>query len=612
MADDANPIESMTPGQILASADVAEFIKAMGLSIAQAQKELDVNSLSMLGEYVEPRAGLSGADGKPRSLVQLGLAPPFYHYQYADLTVSMQLMMKVGKATAFGIGGKLDFGLNTGGAGSGTGSARAAQVKLKKLPASVSVGGSKTDAAGADLEAAGEALATALRAPAGKFEQVLVNSSKSTVKAELDPGSAKNPLLTPGAVAFLPTGERSAGLIRIVTSPAPNQTEAFTLAQGKVATVASQASTLAYARKVVEGINALAGFKARLSRDPGNDTSAPDAPGVIAIALFDTGSSVLKPAALSELRLAAQLLVAGGQSVKVSGYADTRGTNEYNQKLGLARATRVAEQLKAFKVDPAKITAVESGGEERWANTTLPADNPQFRRAEVTVASNTDLFVLVESDGTQLQDKPLPDLTAGGNGNGFIVVNKLAAQAVDATAVKVGEALTSVAVSGAAVATTEATLAGDSPEAFAFNLAKAINAGSDTSKVRAARRGSVVVLSSADDAVTLDLVTLSTTDFSLTADGGAEVSKPLAALKPASGTPQASQDKTNVSVAVGITVDYRSSRQFEQSVNGNSSISARLVAVPAPVEFLDEMKKFLATDKTASTTTTTTTPAPAP
>ena len=91
MADE-NPIEKMTPGQILADASVAEFIKAMGLSIADAQKALDLNSLAQVGEYVEPRPGLGG-----KSLLQLGLSPPFYHYQHADLTVSMQLTMKVGE-----------------------------------------------------------------------------------------------------------------------------------------------------------------------------------------------------------------------------------------------------------------------------------------------------------------------------------------------------------------------------------------------------------------------------------------------------------------------------------------------------------------------------------
>ena len=595
--DDKNPIESMTPGQVLTDASVSEFIKAMGLSIADAQKALDINTLALVGEYAEARPGLGG-----KSLMQLGLSPPFYHYQHADLTVSMQIMMKVGKASAFGIGGKLDFGFGTGSAPTST---RTAQIKLKKLPASVTLNGTKTDAAGADLEAAGETVASALRTPTGKFEKVLVSSTKTSVQVTLEPGTAKNPLLTPNAVAFVPTAQSSAGLIRIATSPAPQQPEDFVLANNKTATVGSEASTLAFARKVVTGINALGGFKARLTRDPGGDASAPDAPGTLAIALFDTAKSVLKPAALAELRLAAQLIKSAGQSVAVTGYADVRGGDDDNLKLGQQRADRVAEQLRAFGVEAAKITSTGSKGEQRWASSTLPADNPQFRRAEVTLAGSTDLFIVVESDATQLQAKPLPDLTAGGTGNGFVMVRQSAAQAVDATAVKVGDSQTSAATSGAAVNTTEAKFDADTPEAHAFNLAKAVNASSDTSKVRATQRGSVVVLASTADAVTLDLVTVSATEITLAADGGAEVSKPLEPLKAAG--PAASGDKPNISVAVGATVDFRTSRQFEQSVNGNSSISARLVAVPAPVEFLEEIKKYLATDKPAANT-----PSPAP
>lgn len=606
MADDTNPIEKMTPGQVLADASVAEFIKAMGLSIAEAQKALDANSLAMMGEYVEPQQGLAGPDGRPKSLLQLGLSPPFYHYQHADLTVSMQLMMKVGKASAFGIGGKVDLGLSTG--ASATVKTRTAQLKLKKLPASVTLNGTKTDATGPALEAAGEQLAKALRTPTGKFEQVLVSSKKTAVKAELEPAAAKNPLLTPGAVAFLPSSANSSGVIRIQTvPPAGGQPETYTLDANKTANVPSEANKLLFARKVTAAINTLGGFKARLARDPGGNEATPDVPGTLAIALFDTASAVLQPAALAELRGAAQLIKAGALEVQVIGYADVRGSNDYNTKLGQQRADSVAAQLKAFQVDPAKIATVSSNGEERWAGMSPPADNPQFRRVEVLVKGNQDLFIVVESDTLQLADKPLPDLTAGGSGNGFIIVRKAAAQAIDGTAVKVGESLTSVALSGAAVNTNDATFGAGSPEAHAFNLTKAINDGSAASKVRATRQGSVVLLAAADDAVMLDLTTVSDGELKLSAEGGAEVTKALEELKPAG--PTANKDKPNVTVAVGITADYRSSRQFEQSINGNSSISARLVAVPAPVEFLDQMKKFLSEDAPADTPPT---PTPTP
>lgn len=598
MADDTNPIETMTPGQILAEASVADFIKAMGLSIAEAQKALDINSISQIGEYIEPRPGLNN-----QSLLQLGLSPPFYHYQHADLSVSMQLTMKVGKASAFGIGAKVDFGIGSGGK-PGSGTAREAQVTLKSLPGSVTVDGTKTDAAGADLDAAGEALAAKLRAPTGKFERAFVSSTHTAPKAELDPPTAKNPILTPGAVAFIATAASSAGIIRIVETPPPGQKETFTLAAAKTTEVSSEANKLLYARKVVLQINAL-GFKARLSRDPGGTSNAPDAPGALGIALFDTDSAVIKKDALEELKLTARLIKEGGNNVDVTGYGDTRASDDYNKKLGQKRADAVAEQLKAQGVPPGQIKSVTSGGEERWVGTPPETANVQFRRAEITLVGSSDLFIIVDSGDTQLQAKPDPDRADGTPGNGFILVKAFAALPVDGQKLKLGDAGTPVDIKGDAVNSGTDQHAQGTPEAFAFNLAKAINDSSATHKARGTRKGAVVILSSVDDAVKIDLVTLSTDDIKLSAADGASVTKPLAPITPAG--PTASKDKSNVTLAVGVAVDYRTSRQFEQSVNGNSSITARLVAIPAPVQFLDEIKKFL-----EPTPAPTPTPAPAP
>jgi hypothetical protein len=194
-----------------------------------------------------------------------------------------------------------------------------------------------------------------------------------------------------------------------------------------------------------------------------------------------------------------------------------------------------------------------------------------------------------------LQTTPLPDRTNGSAGNGFILARRFAAQPVDGTALKVGDSQTSVAISGAAVNAGEANHPANSPEAFAFNLTRDVNANSTTHRVRATQQGRVVMLSNAEDAVIIDLVSLSANEITLTASGGASVTRPIGTITPG---PTASQERPNVSVAVGLSVDYRKARQFEQSVNGNSSISTRLVAVPAPVEFLDEIKQYLSREVT--------------
>ena len=49
----------------------------------------------------------------------------------------------------------------------------------------------------------------------------------------------------------------------------------------------------------------------------------------------------------------------------------------------------------------------------------------------------------------------------------------------------------------------------------------------------------------------------------------------------------------NHTVAVGATFSMHESKKFELEVTGNSSISARLVSIPAPPEFLETIRTFL-------------------
>jgi hypothetical protein len=90
--------DGLTPGQVLADASVAEFIKNLGLGIAEAQKALDDNSVDQIAEFIEPREGLGG-----RTLLDMGLSPAFYHYQHADLACSLQLSLRVEKDLSLGL-----------------------------------------------------------------------------------------------------------------------------------------------------------------------------------------------------------------------------------------------------------------------------------------------------------------------------------------------------------------------------------------------------------------------------------------------------------------------------------------------------------------------------
>ncbi|HMU67197.1 MAG TPA: hypothetical protein PKE57_08630, partial [Cellvibrionaceae bacterium] len=100
--------DGLTPGQVLADASVAEFIKSLGIGIAEAQRALDENSVQQIAEFIEPREGLGG-----KTLLDLGLSPAFYHYQHADITCSMQLSLRVQKDLSLGLNLNGSFSDNT-------------------------------------------------------------------------------------------------------------------------------------------------------------------------------------------------------------------------------------------------------------------------------------------------------------------------------------------------------------------------------------------------------------------------------------------------------------------------------------------------------------------
>ncbi|MFO7617890.1 MAG: OmpA family protein, partial [Bacteroidales bacterium] len=157
----------------------------------------------------------------------------------------------------------------------------------------------------------------------------------------------------------------------------------------KTATVDAEANTLVFAQKVASALHAIDGFEAHLVSETGGSGTAPQAPGALAIALFDTGSASLKATALRELEhLATVFAGEKGRPLTVFGYADTRGNTEYNRNLGKRRAEAVAAQLQTLGFSNVEVADAINHGEDRWTGTPDSIANAQLRRAEVRDRSN--------------------------------------------------------------------------------------------------------------------------------------------------------------------------------------------------------------------------------
>jgi outer membrane protein OmpA-like peptidoglycan-associated protein len=71
--------------------------------------------------------------------------------------------------------------------------------------------------------------------------------------------------------------------------------------------------------------------------------------------------------------------------VGVVGHTDTVGTRPYNYRLGLRRATRVADLLVAAGVDRSLLDLDSHGEDDLLVPTRDDVDEPRNRRVEITV-----------------------------------------------------------------------------------------------------------------------------------------------------------------------------------------------------------------------------------
>lgn len=583
-------IEDMTPGQVLAEASVADFIKALGLSIAEAQKALDENSVNQMGEFLTPRAGLGG-----KSLLDIGLMPAFYHYQHADITCSMQLSLRVEK--------NIGVGVNIGGSFSDTstsrdtssasatsttsGSSTATRTRNAEVRINVAstgaltVGGDNLPLTGDSPRARIDALSDAIRGREDISRAIPIQECTPIDPVPTTSAPDTQVICSANAVAFVGGGFEN-GLIRIDRNPrVADSPESFRL-NGSVTvpvervTGTDDAAKLAYAQKVAAAIDATA-FTAFLWGRSGTPHQS---------ILFDVDKALIRPEFDVRLRNYAGFLKATGLTTDLNGYASRTAADNHNQILSEKRAAAVRNRLLAHGVPAAQIR-VNAFGEDRWRAENVPDEfESQPHRVVEIIPDSDDHFVWVDGDMSNQLDGVTPDqLGANDSGdNGWVYLyDALGLSGLNGKTVTIkGQTFP---LSGSAAG----GHAADSAEAFAHNLATAVNANA-TVGVKASAAGNVTTLCNAGDSYRMILVTSSNRDIALSGTEGITVTTAFSRTASASATRENTGNRT---VAIGASVDVRYGRQFEMNVTGNSSISARLVSIPAPPQFLETIKDFL-------------------
>lgn len=583
-------IENMTPGQVLAEASVADFIKSLGLSIAEAQKALDENSVSQMGEFITPRQGLGG-----KSLLDIGLMPAFYHYQHADITCSMQLSLRVEKNIGVGvnIGGSFSDTSNTGSSQTNTsssttsGSSTSTQTRSAEIRVNVAstgaltVGGNNFQLTGNSPRERINALSDAIRGQNDITRAIPIQECTPIDPVPTTTAPAANVVCSANAVAFIGGGFEN-GLIRIDRNPTvANSPESYRL-NGSVtvpvnrATGTGDPAKLQFARDVHAAINATA-FTALLFEAGKPHLSI----------LFDVDKAFIRPAHDTQLRNFAGFLRATGLTCNTTGFASTTASDSYNQRLSAERATAVRNRLLAHGVPASQLPAIVARGESEWNRQGFQNQEIQAHRVVELQPVTDDHFVWVDGDNSNQLDGVTPD-QRGSNDNGnngwVYVYDALGLNGLNGQTVTIkGQTFT---LSGTAIG----SLAANSAEAFALNLANAVNANASV-QVKASAAGNVTNLCNEGDNYKLILVTSSNREINLSGTSGVTVTQAFTRSTSSTGTRANTGNRT---VAIGASVDVRYGRQFEMNVTGNSSISARLVSIPAPPQFLETIKDYLA------------------
>jgi outer membrane protein OmpA-like peptidoglycan-associated protein len=102
--------------------------------------------------------------------------------------------------------------------------------------------------------------------------------------------------------------------------------------------------------------------------------------------LFESGSAVLKPEAITQLeKIGAILAKYSDDRVRVEGYTDSTGSASFNEELSQRRADAVRRVLLGRGVAEAQITALGMGKSRPIADNTTAAGRAANRRVELHI-----------------------------------------------------------------------------------------------------------------------------------------------------------------------------------------------------------------------------------
>lgn len=610
-------IEKFKQGaEILQQVDVTDIITSLAVGIADAQEKLDNNSIKQALALADPANGVGG-----KSLLKMGFAPSFYHFQYADVSAEIALKMRL--QTEFELDASLTFNYTQQGGYSAEkldylreDKSSLDRKEFKSSRSFVTHADNYEDLTIESEKVQMDQSQGCLRRIENFADQIRTNQRIDRVLMDIkDEKYAAQDISTNNTSVLV----RNVGGYIVITLPETDpgnnegilkvadytlqtsteiefdndNTEEFEIGSGNQDTFGDVygASVSAMGTGTVVGFDASDNIFVD-SNDPGKplevyfDYDKWDARLALDSNLNDSANNITKNNKADMLpilkKLAKALINDPDGEIRIIGHTDGSGSSGYNNKLSLKRSNSLKDWFVDQGVDPDQV---KTKGEGETLAGTDQTKNLTYRKTVIEFISTADYFYYSGGNFIAANASPAaadPDVnkfvytyTTGGSNplsGGFGIGFKSNGVIILDESSNTFNTLSEISSHQSIQDSFSSEILGDS--LYLLHNESEIKYTTYTNQ----QEKQTYAIGSRESEDFNDNETRYLIDEDVNSQ--TRIKKDQESRKNPS------------TIAVGASVDVRVARQFEMDVSGNAKVSARMVSLPAPPEFLDEIKTY--------------------
>lgn len=581
---------------VLQQVDVSDIFTSLALGIAEAQERLDDNSIKQILRLTDKQVA-----GK--SLIELGFVPAFYHFDYADISASIQLKMAVKTSMDFGVKARIEYARTRGYDESFLELLNESRQEKKRTEFKSSRTFLINSNSSERIDYQNKTLQ--MDQSSGSIEKVEMmknemRHSENIDRVEVDVIDREEMRNTSNSsevvvtkrdgygMIYIPNRQTKAALLKV--HQYPESENEYQIGEGinyKIKT--SYQATL-------DGLNALAnggalgsdakviGYKRSVANDTVGDFSVFFGHDKDRVDEGFSDNNVNNAGVFDQINALAEILLKDASiNVDIVGYTDSTGTESYNRGLGMRRAERVKDHLVARGVPSARVRTKTKGEIPAREKNGDGQHDENFRRVDVLMPQSADYFY-IQGSNVKKNSTIEPDFDDS-SAYGIIAFLPKSNSSDKNVSFEYGnQSFEANAKSAEDFSQKETTIQGFD-ETFSSEVHNEV--------VQLLSHSATLRFTSYSN--TSEEISIQSSSSEVGTESGSEntllVDETVNSSSRLRNDAGASEEESTF--AVGASVDFRMSRQFEMEVTGNASMSARLSSVPAPDAFTEHIRKTL-------------------